>query len=576
MFSSLPSTTNDFLHWPWAQIEPYYAELAARDLTPQTAPLWMADWSKLSSLIGEAGSRLRVAYDQNTTDPEAERRYFAFVEHIAPAAEAAEQRLKEKWLASGVEVDGLALARRNMRAEAELFCAENLPLFTEVTKLSAQYDKTVGGQTVLWEGEELPIPRLKPVLASPDRAQRERAWWHIRERQLADRASLNDLWRQLLAVRERIAANANHSDYRSFTWQNFQRFDYTPANCATFHAAIEQVCVPAATRIYERHRRQLGLEALRPWDLTDGEWSQPAQPPDASPLQPYQTVEELNTKSIAIFQRLDPQLGTYYQRLMDNGLLDLDNRKGKAPGGYCTYFAVQRRPFIFMNAVGLHEDVQVLLHEAGHAFHAFEASALPYYPQLNSPMEFNEVASMSMELLSAPYLTANGAGGGFYSEADAARARVEHLEKIILFWPYMAVVDAFQHWVYAHPTEAADPQNCDAHWQQLWKRFMPAVDWSGLEAERASGWHRKLHIFQVPFYYIEYGLAQLGAVQVWRNALADPALAVKNYRRALALGGTVSLPELYQTAGAKFAFDAETLGQAVGLIEKTIAELSVV
>jgi oligoendopeptidase F len=257
--------------------------------------------------------------------------------------------------------------------------------------------------------------------------------------------------------------------------------------------------------------------------------------------------------------------------MVRESLLDIDNRKNKAPGGYCTSFPMSKRPFIFMNAVGLHDDLQTLLHESGHAFHNFERDRLPYSQQRQAGMEMAEVASMSMELLSAPYLSREH--GGAYSQADAARARIEHLESNILFWPYMAVVDAFQHWVYENPGAALETDRCDAEWAAQWECFMGGVDWSGLEDEIRTGWHRKLHIHQVPFYYVEYGLAQLGAMQVWRNALADQAAAVASYRRALALGGTISLPELYQAAGAKFAFDTATLAAAVELAEETIDKL---
>jgi oligoendopeptidase F len=255
-------------------------------------------------------------------------------------------------------------------------------------------------------------------------------------------------------------------------------------------------------------------------------------------------------------------------------MLDLGNRKGKAPGGYCTFFPVAERPYIFMNAVGVQEDVNTLLHEAGHAFHVFhvfDGDGLPYHQQWDVGMEFAEVASMSMELLAAPYLPSHA--GGFYSDQDAARARVEHLEGILRFWPYMAVLDAFQHWAYTHPDAAAQPANCEATWSGLWRRFMPGVDWSGLEDELADGWRQKIHIFQVPFYYVEYGLAQLGAAQVWRNSLSDRAGAVERYRYALSLGCTQNLPGLYAAAGVRFAFDAATLGEAVELIEQTIGEI---
>jgi oligoendopeptidase F len=224
-----------------------------------------------------------------------------------------------------------------------------------------------------------------------------------------------------------------------------------------------------------------------------------------------------------------------------------------------------------MNAVGLHSDVQTLLHESGHAFHVFETVDLPYIQQQIYGTEIAEVASMSMELLTAPYLEKDL--GGFYSPADAARARIEHLEEALLFWPYMAVVDMFQHWVFQNHKKASDPNNCDAHWDELWQRFMPDVDWSGLENERVTGWHRKLHIHQVPFYYVDYGLAQLGAVQVWANSLQDKEAAVREYRKALSLGGTRTLPELFEAAGARLAFDADTLSQGVELMMHTIKEL---
>jgi oligoendopeptidase F len=282
-------------------------------------------------------------------------------------------------------------------------------------------------------------------------------------------------------------------------------------------------------------------------------------------------MTEFQEKAAAIFDHVDVQLGAYFKRMQAEKLLDLDNRKNKAPGAYCTSFDVSRRPFVFMNAVGIQEDVQTLLHESGHAFHVFESGRLPYTQQLSVPMEFAEVASMGMELLAAPYLTRSD--GGYYTNAESARARIEHLEGNILFWPFMAVVDAFQHWVYENPAQGSDPESCDSKWAELWQRFIPVVDWSGLEQERNAGWQRKLHIHQVPFYYIEYGLAQLGAVQIFANALQDQARAVSDYRRALSLGGKVTLPELFATAGGKFAFDVGTMQAAVSLMENTIESL---
>ena len=282
-------------------------------------------------------------------------------------------------------------------------------------------------------------------------------------------------------------------------------------------------------------------------------------------------MDEFQQKAASMFDHVDPQLGKYFKQMQAEQLLDLDNRKNKAPGAYCTSLSVIRKPFVFMNAVGQHEDVQTLLHESGHAFHVFESSQLPYAQQMNVPMEFAEVASMGMELLAAPYLSRDN--GGYYTHPDAARARIEHMEGIILFWPFMAVVDAFQHWVYENPKSGANPDRCDAQWKELWARFIPSVDWSGLDEELKTGWQRKLHIHQVPFYYVEYGMAQLGATQIFANAIQDQSKAVASYRKALALGGKVSLPELFSTAGGKFAFDVDTVQQAVSLLESTIDSL---
>lgn len=575
MLTPLPSTSPAFMDWPWAQIQPHFDELASRDLTAENIEIWLADWTHLSNLLSERFVRLLLAYHANTADKDAETHFHAYIENISSNSEASGQKLRQKLLgfcdATDLTPTGMEVPLRGIRADAALFREENLPVQVELSKLGSQYDKIMGAQTVEWEGKTIPVTQLKPVLENPDRAKREKAWWLARERQLADRDALNDLWRNMFTLRQQVAQNAGHPDFRSYTWQAYNRFDYTPADCEEFHQAIETYAVPAATRIYERHRARMGLDALRPWDLTNGSWTRPANPPGTQPLQPYTTTDELLAKSIAMFQQVDPHLGQQFRVMVDESYLDMENRAGKAPGGYCTYFSVERHPFIFMNAVGTHTDVQTLMHEAGHAFHAFASANLLYLGQNNAPMEFNEVASMAMELLAAPYLTQNGSG--FYTPKDAAEARIAKLEEIILFWPYMAVMDAFQHWAYTHPQNALDTEQCDAEWHALWRRFLPAVDWTGLEAELVTGWHRQLHVFHAPFYYVEYGLAQLGAVQVWRNSLRDPAGALAAYRGALSLGGTAPLPALYQTAGARFAFDAQTMSEAVQLIETTLSEL---
>jgi oligoendopeptidase F len=562
--NSLPQDPETLLNWSWFDIEPHYNDLAARTLTAQNVTAWLADWTALDDRVSEMYSRLHVATTVNTADKDAEARFKSFLDTIYPNVEAAEQKLREKLLASGLEPKGFEVPLKKLRAEADLYREANLPLLTEEHKLGIEYDRIIGAQTVQWEGKEVTLAQLRPVYLDTDRARRERAWRASMQRQLADRAAINALWQKFLPLRQKLAANADKPDYRAYRWQQMLRLDYTPADCIAFQNAIEQAVVPAAKRLYEKRRQRLGVATLRPWDLE-------VDPQSRAPLKPFSQIDELKRIASSIFHHVDSRFGEYYDTMARDGLLDLDNRKNKAPGGYCTAFPMSRRPFIFANMVGLHDDLQTMLHESGHAFHNFERFALPYSQQRQVGLEFAEVASMGMELLAAPYLAAKD--GGVYSDADAARARIEHLEKNILFWPYMAVVDAFQHWVYENPTDAADPSQCDAQWSAQWNRFMGGVDWSGLEEERATGWHRKLHIHQVPFYYVEYGLAQLGAVQIWANALTDQAGAVASYRRALALGGTAALPQLFAAAGAKFAFDAKTLHTYVDLMERAIEEL---
>jgi oligoendopeptidase F len=562
-FTTLP-TALEFMDWTWPQMDPFYQELAGRTLSEANLPGWLDDWSGLRKLVDETYARLQLGTTRDTTDKAAERRFHAFLDHVYPPIQSADQQLKEKLLASGLKPAGMEIPLRNLQAEADLFREANLPLMTEEHKLGSEYNKIIGAQTVQWEGEELTLQKLRARTQVPERETRARAWRLAAQRQLADREAIDELWVRFLAVRRKLADNAGRPDYRAFRWQQQLRFDYTPEDCKAFHRAIEEVAVPAAARIYERRRRALGVDSLRPWDL-----DLDLYPLRLPPLHAYSTFEELEARAAAIFKQVDPRLGDFFGTMRREGLLDLENRKGKAPGAFCTSFATLQRPFVFMNAVGLAADVRTLLHECGHAFHVFERTRLPYHHQWRSGMEFNEVASMAMELLATPYLEASL--GGFYSKEGAAQAVTEQLERIILFWPYMAVVDAFQHWVYENHAAASDPARCDAQWAELWRRFMPGVDWGGLEEEAMTGWHRKLHIHRYPFYYVEYGLAQLGSVQVWRNALQDQAGAVRAYLQALALGGTAPLPELYAAAGAKFAFDAGTLRMAVELCESRMS-----
>lgn len=563
MRSWVPDNIDEFLDWNWSQIEPIFLGLQQRLLDEGNIEAWLNEWSDISKLLDESYWRLYDATTVNTSDEEAELKFTRFLDEIRPKGKSAEQSLKKKLLASEINPDGYQVAMRDLQMQADIYREENQSLLSEEKKLVVEYDKIIGAQTVVWDGEQMPLPQLQPVYEEADRERREKAWRLSAARQLEDRQALNELWRQFLELRQAIAANADLPNYRAYRWQELLRFDYSPEDCFRFHNVIEEVVVPAAQDIYEKRRQRLEINKLRPWDITVDAYGMPA-------LKPFRSTSELIEKSEKIFSQVEPRFGEYFRQMQKEGLLDLENRTSKAPGGYCSYYRYSQRPFIFTNAVGIHDDVQTLLHEGGHAFQLFECGHRPYF-FLEIPSEFAEVASMSMELLSSAYMESEK--GGFYSPDEAARAQIQYLESMLLFWPYMAVVDAFQHWVYENQEAALVADNCDSCWAQLWERFMPGVDWGGLEQEMVTGWQRKPHIFDEPFYYIEYGMAQLGSVQIWRNSMEDQERTVTAYRQALSLGTSVTLPKLYEAAGIRFAFDEGTLQTAVNTIVETISDL---
>ena len=564
MFDSIPTRYQDVKDWTWAQFQPLVDDLLALPLDADNIESWLSGWTQLNDLYDEIGNRAYVETSVDTTDEAAQARFEYYNNYMQPEFMRAEHQLNQKLVESGLLPAGMEIAVRRIRNGIELFREANLPLLSAEQNLTTEYNKVIGAQTVEWEGEQLTLQQLAPVLQELDRERREYSWRLAGERMLADRDALNDIWLRFLDLRRDIAANSDMPDYRAYKWKEWNRFDYTPDDALAFFAAIHEVVAPAYGRVLERRKRALGLDTLRPWDTE-------VDIAGRQPLRPFSDVATLQDKTIGIFQAVDPELADYTRIMRDEGYFDLDNRANKAPGGFCTYYPLSRRPYIFMNAVGLHNDVQTMLHEMGHAFHAFSDDHLRWSQQRDVPIEFAEVASMAMELLAAPYLSE--AQGGFYTAAEAARARIQHLEGILRLWAYIAVVAGFQHWIYTHIDEARDPDACDDQWESLWNRYTPVIDYSGLEAFKRFRWRMQIHIYVVPFYYIEYGLAQLGAAQIWANSLSDQAGALAQYRQALTLGTTVSLPEVFQAAGAKFAFDADTLRGAVNLIEKTIAEL---
>jgi oligoendopeptidase F len=556
----------------WPQIAPLFDQLERRAAGAASAAAlekWLLDWSELNAALDEEASRRYIAMTCHTDNADAEKAYLHFVEHVEPQVKPRQFALEKIYVAvrAGLAASTAEAATLNRRYEVfdrdvrnhvELFRPENVALETEEAKLCQQYQKLIGAQTVNFRGEEKTLVQMGRYLEEPDRALRQEAWELVAQRRLQDAEKCEEIFDELIKLRTQIATNAGFANYRDYAHRQKCRFDYTPADCVSFHNAIESEIVPAVRAIQAERRRQLGLEKLRPWDLA-------VDPQNRPPLKPFAEVGEMVARTQKIFNQLDGELAAGFRQMQDLKLLDLDNRKGKAPGGYQSTLSEARVPFIFMNAVGVQRDVETILHEAGHAFHAQATRGEDLYAYRGAPIEFCEVASMAMELLGSEFL------GEFYVPPEASRARKTHLEGIIGFFPWMAVVDAFQHWIYTHAGHTRAERK--AAYLQLMDRFGGDVDWSGYEEARTYSWHRQLHIFIHPFYYVEYGIAQLGALQVWANSRRDRAKALTDYKTALALGGSRPLPELFHTAGCSFTFDAATIKPLMELAGNELKKL---
>ena len=560
--SVLPQSSSAFAKASWDYVAPYFEELAGRPLEASNIEGWLREWSRLEELVTEAASRAMIAYTIDTSDPEKEADHLRFSTEVLPRMEERSVDLARRLVESGYSTLSLATTLARFRTQIEIFREENVPIFAELEEHSARYQRITGSITVEWDGAERPLPQLQPFLKSTDRSVRERAFRAASGTYVLRRDELARLFDKMYGLRMQAAQNAGFANFRDYVFPAKFRFDYTPADCERFHQAIESTAAPAVERVLEARRQRLGLDVLRPWDLAVDPYLDQA-------LRPFADVTELVGKAKRVFDRVDPVLGREFQTMIDERLLDLDSRKGKAPGGYCETLHFQGRPFIFMNAVGLVDDVMTLLHEAGHAFHAFASHQLPLIWQRHPGSEAAELASMSMELLAGPHLVKPT---GYFTPEDAKSAWLEHLEDILLSLVHIASVDAFQTWIYTSG-QGGDAEARDAAWLQLRGRFERGVDWSGLEQERAARWYRQLHIFMYPFYYIEYGIAQIGALQIWRNSLEDPVRAVTRYREALSLGAIRGLPEIYRTAGARLTFDANEIGELVQLVESHINAL---
>lgn len=548
----------------WQQVQPLFDALQARAISSVgELETFLNDFAELAAVLDESGSRRYIDHTCHTDDPQVKQRYFHWIEEIEPRTKPLHFALQKKFLESPhlpeLKDAEYATLIRGWRAEVEIFRDENVPLETQATKLSTQYDELCGAMTIPFCGEELTLPQAGRFLEETDRAVRQEVWEKVAQRRYQDRDRIDEVFDQLIPLRDRIARNAGLADFRAYAWKDYQRFDYTPQQCLAFADAIAQTCVPLLHEINRKRRLDLQLETLRPWDMD-------VDPLGRAPLRPFDRDDTsgLVSKTRTIFERLSPALANDFDQLSAHHNLDLESRKGKAPGGYQCSLEEAGQPFIFMNSAGTHGDVTTMLHEGGHAFHCLAArDELLFLRQ--APIEFCEVASMTMELLGADHYDA------FYSEADIVRARREQFLRVVKVLPWIATIDSFQHWLYTHVGHTREQRT--EQWLALVERFGAKIDYSGYEHILQTQWQKQLHLFSHPFYYVEYGIAQLGALQLWVRSRNDPRGAIANYRAALKLGGTRPLPELFSAAGIVFDFSARTLGPLMDAVAEELAAL---
>lgn len=526
---------------------------------------WLVDRSELDAACSEAEAVRYIAMTCSTDDAAANTEYERFVRETLPHFRRFGHALdlRQNGLAVRLPLDAARylVLERDVANEASLFCDENVPIQTELAALGQEYEQILGAMTVQHDGRERTMAQMGVFLEQPDRAVRERAWRAVAGRRLRDKDRLEALFDRMLPLRGTLAHNAGLNSYVDYAFRSKRRFDYSPADCARFHRSIAGVVMPLVRELDESRRLALGLDAVRPWDAA-------VDPHGAASLRPFTEGADLAAKTLRVFARLDQRLGAMTAELISGDMLDLDSRKGKAPGGYQYMRDRVRKPFIFMNAAGLHRDVRTMVHEVGHAFHSQLTRDEPLVHYRHSVTEFAEVASMSMELLTMPHWDI------FYPEpADLRRAKREQLEGVAFLLPWVATIDAFQLWIYTHPGHSAAERR--AEWLRLHDQYGRVVDWSGLDEECAYAWHRQPHLFTSPMYYVEYGIAQLGALQLWLRSLDEgPAPAIEDYIRALSLGGSRPLPDLFKAAGLEFDFGEPILERLIGALRRELAALS--
>ena len=549
----------------WENLSPIFEELQNRTINSAIElEQWLRDKSELEAALEEdfAWRYIKMSCDTANEQLVKDFQYFAteIEPKIAPIANELNKKLVENEYVDELDQQKYFVYLRAVRKALELFREENIPLFTELQVKQQQYQGVTGAMSVEINGQEYTLEQASNFLKDTDRSVRQHAWETIQKRRLVDKDQLNILFDELVKLRNQVALNAGFENYRDYMFQALGRFDYTPKDCYDFAAAIEKEIVPILKEQAEKRKEALNLAALKPWDMEVSTTGKPA-------LKPFQNGEDLIDKSIACFDKIDSSLGEKLAFMKANQLFDVESRKGKAPGGYNYPLAETGAPFIFMNSANSLRDLTTMVHEGGHAIHTFLTANLALNDFKHCPSEVAELASMSMELISMDQWSVY-----FDKEEDLIRAKKEQLADVLKTLPWVAVIDQFQHWIYTNPEHnAADREEA---FKQIYTRFGAGfVDWTDFEQQFGNVWQKQLHLFEVPFYYIEYAIAQLGAIAVWKNYKENPQKGLQQYLAALALGYTKPMNEIYETAGIKFDFSAAYIKELADFVKEELEKL---
>ena len=549
----------------WATLEPYFIQLRDREINSgQDLEQWLKDMSEMEAFISEDACwrQVRMTCDtENKTLEEAFNFFFMEIQpKIQPYADILNKKLVECPFTKELDQEKYFTYLRSVKKSIDLFREANIPLQAEAAVLQQQYGTIAGKMMIEQDGQEYTLQQAGKFLESEDRNIRETVYKKIAERRLVDKEPLNELFSKLIALRHQVALNAGFSNYRDYKFAEMGRFDYTPASCFQFHEAVKKEVLPLVDKIYQEQQQRLDLDNMRPWDTE-------AEPAGIEPLRPFTDGRDLLDKSIKCLDALNPFFGDCLRKMDELNHLDLDSRKGKAPGGYNMPLAESGAPFIFMNAASQMSDLTTMVHEGGHAIHSFLAHELELTGFKEYPTEMAEVASMSMELFTMDHWDVF-----FDNEEEMKRAKRHQLERVITIFPWIATIDKFQHWVYENPGHTIEERK--ENWLRILSEFATsAIDYSGLEAFRSYNWQRQLHLFEVPFYYIEYGIAQLGAIGMWKQYRDNPEKALENYMKGLSLGGTKTLPALYAAAGIEFDFSPEKISELMIFVKNELEKL---